>query len=1592
MNSSFKQLPFNSRKTFQMKNFNPNSTSYITNEINKTALDSFNNWGGVTFSDILSNYPKEVIDNCWLVFSQAIIENYLKGKGTFIKNFGTFTFTNEEYSLEGTTNQYKRDIKKRCPIFIVSKDFIDYLKPGIYSDKYGLIYNTQSENKNISIIKLNLTKISLALNISKEEVYTIISSIIKNMGDSIRRMEFKGKKINKIGTFLIKNNIFGVKFEKDFIEEISEKSQKLYHIKKNFKLCMETKDCQGIRQRNINDIDKAEREIRPKIAPITKVSQSADRWLKQNMDIDIRKDIGEDDYDYNKNNFYNTVRHSLNIKKEKNELLVDQRYYRSYPRQSLFGLKIPQDILEHIYNNKNLLIRAMKQIDKHGDGIIPKFEFINAFHKQNVHHALRIELIEKIVDIYLDNDPNLIMVKYENLIRELCKDIKYIIDTEYHLFPINKYKYTISPENKRTVSQSMFSRDTGNLNPKAISSLRKYIKLPKIKESDIKDLIERICKIGVILRNKYNYKRMISYLELKEILEKENIDINKEIIVSLLKYFDIENPNCFHINEFIDKINEKMMNSTAFNFRKGYNQTNNNTLDSFRGSKNKMKMSYDYSTNNTQRLAQKNKNPINISNLKSTILPQKFNNNAYNFALNEDDIKNNDEELSNLLITRLIKTIKDRIYRNGTKVDVISEYFDHLLSYNICRSENIIYPDELERLFQLEKFNFSIPEINSIFNFIDTKKDGFIDRIEFINAIRNVPHPLTTFINFMKNNKVTIADIAYKIGYDIYNNSINEYLKIKLNKLSFQTRMKAVNDSFDNEFIYGLFNYISEGKTEITVGQFFDAINYNNDESYKNLSEKKDEIINICMNIIPKNVSFSELKNNFLKHDTRLKYEISIDNFLNIMKKYLGQKINPEYYFHFLRIYNLINNKNIVNYQKFLMQIYKDCKDDLWMKSLEAFVYFLKKECDNDLFIFIVKINNLSNNISIKQTVDVDRMQRFIRDRIRREVDIQTILKFDYNNDGIISMEDLKNIIMKYIDKNYFITQEKREENMKLKEMKRNKSMNKALFLELKKILNKLNMTEDNLFFFLDKKKDNVLDFEEFKTQLPLLLKINSSEKEKDLKIFFDYLDEYKTKKVDINTFRNKLRLFNDEIKKNHENDYVGNSTIENLLLDEFSKWLKINNNLSDTELFPILDHDHDGIISINDIKYFANKILFMPENELNDTKILHFIVALSLTNSKYLVLADVQNIMKNIKKDEIKNYENNIYNYCNEGITEKAKDKKWITSVIDNIGMFISEIYDNDLKKFYDTYNTTNYRNQGQGLSFDNFSIFLDRNYQILEQYHINKIQQKIIFNHISQNTNYITLPMLEKIFCDKKYNFYQKMHEEITKFLHENYPTSEDAFKFFHSVKTFKQETPTYNDNISGNIYITKQEFFNGINKMFPNKYKNETFDKYFYKLFSNKHFENAKEIIIKFSEFNYIYFSDLKLDNYFLKSLKKDSKILTTREKPSIPFTSFLSPFEVKQHELFETPYDLDPLLKIKKLILSSKIDFKKEFLNIIKESNNGMANQFEFRNIIKRFDIGLTNIEIEDIIHKSGMSSDGKINLVDFIIISSMKIRI
>ena len=526
--------------------YNMSKTAKLTNSMNSTYLRSFNQWGGVSYADILSNYPEDMINACWNNLSRFILENYQAGKGTMIKGFGTFTFTNVEYSLEGTTNQYNRDIKRRKPVFIVSTEFVEYLKPGMYTKKGGLLYYTQKINNSVSIVKVNYAKISYGTNISKEECYTIISTTFKLMGDQIRRGEYIPKYMEDLGLLLLRGHIFGMKFEDNLFDILSQKTQKLIHTKKNMRLYMETKDSEGIPHWNLEDIDKAERDIRPKKAVVTRITKSGDNWLRKNMGINVKKDIKDEPRD----DLY------LNKANNKKEFYVDQRDYRHYPLQNLLGLNIPQNILEGIYNNKYLLLRNMKSIDRHGDGLIPKYDFINCFRDTNCHHLLRIELIEKITDAYINNNPEVIMIHYNNLINALCDDIKYIARKEYNNFPIEKYKYTIPENNKRAQSAYAYNKESGNLQRGAISEINTYNNLEKVDESEIYDDLNKIDGLSEFIRKDNKINKMISFLGLISILRKHKLIIDKVQMIKILKFFNISNPNAFYLNEILRKINQ----------------------------------------------------------------------------------------------------------------------------------------------------------------------------------------------------------------------------------------------------------------------------------------------------------------------------------------------------------------------------------------------------------------------------------------------------------------------------------------------------------------------------------------------------------------------------------------------------------------------------------------------------------------------------------------------------------------------------------------------------------------------------------------------------------------------------------------------------------------------------------------------------------------------------------------------------------------------------------------------------------------------------------------------------------------------------
>ena len=201
----------------------------------------------------------------------------------------------------------------------------------------------------------------------------------------------------------------------------------------------------------------------------------------------------------------------------------------------------------------------------------------------------------------------------------------------------------------------------------------------------------------------------------------------------------------------------------------------------------------------------------------------------------------------------------------------------------------------------------------------------------------------------------------------------------------------------------------------------------------------------------------------------------------------------------------------------------------------------------------MVKINNIPNDKNIKKTVNMQRLYEFFRLRVEM-LSFNTMYKFDYDKDGVISMDDLKNIIINYIDKNFF---DKYNPNIDIYN-NYNFEENKKIYLSIKEALTKMNMTENNLFYYLDDNKDGYIDIFEFRNQI-FNLPLNRKYTQKQIDLFYTFLDDFNNGKVDINIFQNKLRIIKDYINTHNENGYVGNSTIENLILTEFYKFYKKN-------------------------------------------------------------------------------------------------------------------------------------------------------------------------------------------------------------------------------------------------------------------------------------------------------------------------------------------------------------------------------------------------------------------------------------------------
>jgi len=1730
-----------------------NMTAKLSNTINNIGFGAFNHKGEINHVDMLNSYSPKILEESWNQFSNFIKKNYEAGKGTIIKGFGTFTFTNPEYNLEGTTNQYKRDIKLRRPVFIVSNEFLDFLKPGQFTKRGGLIYYTQKLNNKVSLVKFNYTELAFALNISKEECQNIITTILKEMGDAIISRQFKSRELPGLGIILIRGNIFGVKFFSDFNLDTYKQTEKLNFTKNNLELYMNVHKTDQA-QADVLNAEKAVKELNPKDSVITHLVNGADIWLQKNLGIHPNEYDGNEEthrnfnkvenYDRNQkwkgNNFFQApthnrlykvpqglMRNNSNLSYDNSSKSTKSASRANSGKMSLRNLCFPKEILQALVANKGQVIREMKSYDKRNNGLISRFEVARSFYKANCHPALSMNNINDIIKIYADNKD---YIDYFNLITSLIKEVKQILkgtsfckygfddlsstfNNKFRLGKINDFNED-SEQNRKNLSVSVSNNynllkneKNGNFDFNEYNNL----KVPVV------DVEKEINTIKLIFDEVMNHKathfrsadlekfkddnNVIDYIDFIQLLKVFNITYPKDKIFKILKFMRIENPQKMTLNIINDKLIKCKISTyemTSADLEQAlrdilFNPQLNLKATLFQGSQNDevslkifLKKTHNktiYSDNILTGLFHK------MSDKKDTLKYSDFMSYYSNPIYADKNVNTN-------LTERFFEQSCEKIFKHTKELNMTPyQYFNRLLSYNYLRSENTMGLEDFVLAILQEPYEpmFSEEQLQFLFRKMDTNKDGRLDRKEFRYALTKDHNCLLKMQDIIKKLRLTVDDLAYRL--EIEKNPEN----INLNFYQFKTKFKKMDYYYTNEFIEGLYTeLVGSLEKPINCKYLLDCLNV-----YKigmfNKSNNDTFKTNFISNI-QKVVDYHTIKAAFEKEDKKFSGKISKPTFCKVINMFT-KEFKDEDIMKFVRITGLTDTKTYeVKYIDFINLIYYNERLDNFLLCVNE----IKKLCEN-VGKDINKMINILNENDGTNYVTVDKLLSYLKNKIITEefnpdLTKALVCKFDLDSDGKITFEDLRSILQRYVNTAFFKYENSDKGqyvNLYASDIVNDEQF-KAIVREIKSTMKRKNITEVGLFKKLDEDNDGFINNYEFNKNISEIVDISSAYKDR----FFNYLDCYHNGMVDLETFLLRFKEF-----RSNEVIVHNNNTIENVILDELSNFISSHaHKMNDVEIFSLIDKDSDGLISLEDFKHFVIDTLGISKIEFNNYKLERVMQSISLSKNKNIGLGDIREFMSKSLANGINSYyvdlKETFKETTNQNLYRGKKNTEWITQAIERLGMYITEKYDG-AEKFFEKFADPKLNK----FKLEHFINFHENNYECFHGFNLTRDELLAIFTSLdSQKKNYLTLEDLKNKI--ELFDFYRKMHVDIKNFLHNNFPTQVDSFKFFLPTNLNKMNKPggsglmaidsdtqkmkrgnsfnrtftkgfyrpfdssgIINSQASGTLlmnsfkignknnnainnkkllnYMTKKQFFDGINNLFPQKYPTDTILKYMKKYFNidiSKPFTKTSkdsEQKITFSQYVFVYYGKVCNDNDFffgnltknvnnfstnnysssvLNSLasKRHTKVSNTRtsitarcqsafeelntknnlgripyahnlypnEEEIIgphPLTHMDHPLEYLAHQKLLTPFDDDPLEKVRRVIVSSPnqnyIDKMKKFLDDHKISG-GICNEFEFKNMLKSLCLGLTNVEIDDIIRRSGKTYDGKLNMNEF----------
>ena len=199
------------------------------------------------------------------------------------------------------------------------------------------------------------------------------------------------------------------------------------------------------------------------------------------------------------------------------------------------------------------------------------------------------------------------------------------------------------------------------------------------------------------------------------------------------------------------------------------------------------------------------------------------------------------------------------------------------------------------------------------------------------------------------------------------------------------------------------------------------------------------------------------------------------------------------------------------------------------------------------------------------------------------------------------------------------------------------------------------------------------------------------------------------------------------------------NNKIEKEIIDKLKNFIKENKNLSETEIFQVMDKDCDGLISIKDLEYFVKNNLTIHEKAFDKSKLERVMMSLSLSKNLQIGLNDIREFIDKCNENQHHMNLKEVFKLTtNQNLSDLKKNVEWTNDIIERFGMFISEKYDS-IEQFFNE----NSEPRSNKFKFSDFLNFHEKNYELFNNgFNLTKDELLSIYTSLdSQKKNYLTL-----------------------------------------------------------------------------------------------------------------------------------------------------------------------------------------------------------------------------------------------------------